>query len=320
MRAAALLCLVACYAPVREDSCVAQCSAGAQQCPAGYSCNHGYCSQGPQCASDGGVAADGSIFPRDDASPFTDCTHLVLPSVAPTNTDPLSGVGVYGFSYSANLAADPYAVLLRNSTIEGTSAPLGTNYTPLYSKTGLNALDVAGPHLSHDGRELWFRVDRPTGSNIEYAPRDGATWSSLQPARFLNGGTDVLIAINDVPTSPTQTTPRRMLMVRQGERMFAEYTEVTPTLWQRLTIYSATDIDALYGDDAILTADGLGLVYRNTGNKAFFVRRDTLDAPFEQPTQLPGPAFELVLPFVTADCRHLFYSDAENLNLHHISY
>jgi hypothetical protein len=326
---AVLLGLTACYRPGAEVPCTVQCGA-AQECPGGLVCN----TATNQCALVGGGCSvdappgtidspfdspfDSPIDSPIDAVPIIPC---VISPAPPGSTRLLAGDW-----YIAERAA-PRAVMIAAGDILETSLPDTMNandYSLVYplAPTGI----YSAPRLAPGGDEL-FLVMKMGSNAMARATRNavGNTWSAPVPMimKQSDGVTDAIFVDGHVPSAPTTTNPRRMLV---SLSTIDEYRETAPNEWRRIASYPATIGGISVLGHALLSPDGRRMTFRGQLGSSivagYFVERASLSSAFGTiPVQIPtSDGLSVATPYLTPDCKHYYYADPNGGYIHHVVY
>jgi hypothetical protein len=238
--------------------------------------------------------------------------------------------GVVGTYFVGVFRDDFPAAMLKTSVATGLDdvvVQLGQSFAGSFEVAvpGLVDAEVDAPRLAPDGLEIFLRIDHPSSGKSELARTtrapNGLIWSVPKALTIDGQSTFSNIA---VPSPPTTTTPRRMI-VSQGAGSFDEVQETTPDglSW---TVVQHVDTPAFgvnYSGEASLTADARFLVFRGkpgSVNQAFYVPRDANGKFTATGTPLLGPISSANEPYLAPDCRHLFYTDAPNGQVHMVTY
>jgi hypothetical protein len=292
-------------------------------CPSHLECINGWCQEpGPaSCAADGGII-DPDINPHDGPG-----TSLCAPPTQLGNDSLLTS----GESLTARLTAETYAVKIAFEidaggnligVTYGTRGDVGSsdpNWSFLFQDDTL--FQYRNPKLAPGGLEMFVLIE-PLMTGVPQIGRasrtpQSDTWTAPQPITVMN----TLVSYGSYPSSPTTTNPRRMVIAKDTQG-WAEVQELSPGTWSHVRTQgnsyttSANELVMFLGQ-AHMTEEGRRLVFRgqiegqNVG--AFYLERASLADPFVSPArQLPtgGSAGH---PFLTSDCRYLFYNrDATN--------
>jgi len=268
----------------------------------------------PACQGDDGAAGD---TPGDQ------------PVEQPVCTVPPSAIGehniVDGTWLAARLDGDRFAIMsLRTQdanqvlrfSIVGTQDNLLV--TPQFSVIvqGDMFVEYQSPRLSYDGLELFARADKSNVHEIVHSTRTPATatWSVPAPLVFRDGnGTPENIMAGVDPSPPTETSPRRMLLVF-GTTGFEEYVEDKATGEWDVKRVHAYAFDPPFAGQAQLSSDGLQLIYVSSG-KVYVSVRPNLASDFATTATPVATALTSFRPFLFADCKHLLYDDGSIMRL-----
>jgi hypothetical protein len=234
--------------------------------------------------------------------------------------------------FGATFGAEPYATKRGDfpdstgqprSSIFATSddvANPATTYAPI--KAGTVTETYQSPRLSFDGHELFTRADRGGTVAIARAFRSplSPSWSLLQDVdlRAADGSPFLVPAGADVGV-PTQTTPRRMILV-YGAVGFDEFEEnVAASTWELHLHHGNPAYEEAFFGQAHLTADGLRLVYVHqlSGgvNAVYVVERPDYESMFLPAARRLATATSASRPYFTPDCKTLFSDDGAMVHM-----
>ncbi len=319
--------LTACYQPGTEVPCTVRCGA-AQECPGGLVCN----TATNQCALVGGgcsvdappgtidspvdSSVDSPIDSMLDAAPIIPCVFSPAP--------PGSMMLVPGDWYIAERAA-PRAVMIAAGIISQTTIPDTINpasYTPLYAPS---IVLYSAPRLAPGGNELFLVIKSGSiamGSSTRNVTSNVWSVPLSMKMKEPNGVTDATFLDGHVPSAPTTTNPRRMLVSLSG---IDEYRETAPNEWRRIASYPANidGVDVL--GHALLSPDGLRMTFRGqrpSNNVAgYYLERASVSSAFGTPIQIPtSDGLSVATPYLTPDCKHYYYADPNGGYIHHVVY
>jgi len=131
-----------------------------------------------------------------------------------------------------------------------------------------------------------------------------------------DGVTPAVLTVNEAPSAPTTTTPRRMIV--SSPNVHDEYVEVAPDSWRRILRHQLSFGTVTFLGHAVLSEDGRRLVFRGQDGtqivSGYYVDRAAIDVGFPKtPIKIPtGDALSVATPFLTNDCRHFYYTDPNN--------
>ncbi len=317
----------ACYRPdlTGEVACEITCVAA---CPGDLVCRGGLCEpRDGSCARDSGVTFDG--LEPDAPGPMTLCT---MPTTLLADQEL---AGVTGEWFVAAVSPASYAVKFRLAVgeagqvigvIEGTRGAITGPYTTVIADD--TSVSHRAPRLARDGVELFVRSESSDVAITRFSRTAGTdTWSVLSKLT-LNGLSPALTTVDD-PSVPTQTTPRRMVLSRVSG--FVELEEEVPTIWKVIRTQNATSyqspasIAVSFAGQASLTADGRRLIFRGRAaneplNGAWYLERASLDVPFVDPARKLPASNSVAHPFLSTDCKQLFYDEPSSSQIRRVSY
>ena len=233
-------------------------------------------------------------------------------------------VGVFGGDFPAAMLRHNVATGLDDVVVQLGQSFSGT-FKVVVGGNGVDDVHPDAPRLAPNGLEIFLRIDHIVAGKSELAVATraptGAIWGP--PKTIAIDGQSVVSNIV-VPSPPTTTTPRRMI-VSEGAGSFDEVKETgTDGLsWTVVQHVDTPNFGVNYSGEASLTADGRFLVFRGRPgsiNQAFYVPRDA-NGKFTGPvTALLGPISSANEPYLAPDCQHLFYTDAPAGQVHMVTY
>jgi hypothetical protein len=231
-----------------------------------------------------------------------------------------------GSSFTARLVDETYAVKFAleaapEGTIEvirGTRLDPSGIYTVLFSDD--TEVQFRSPHLAPNGLELFMRLHLVQSNTWAFVRTDRTAltdaWSMPQGIAVASAPP---ITDADDPSSPTTTTPRLMAVSRSGMG-FAEISEESPTSWKVVQVALATSYETddaksvAFLGNAHLTEDGRRLVFQGqVGGEnvsAFYLERASVAVAFASPARRIPTESSVSQPFMTSDCKTLFYRRA----------
>ena len=233
--------------------------------------------------------------------------------------------------FGATLGTERYAIL-RADFVDATSTPRSsifgtfddvttgsTTYTPIIA--GSAAETYQSPRLSYDGHEVFTRVDRGGTVVIARAFRAplSPSWSVLQDVDLRVGGASFVVPANTDVGVPTQTSPRRMILV-YGTTGFDEFEEnVASGTWDLHLHHANPAYEESFLGQAHLTADGLRLVYVHqisaSLDAVYVVERPDYESLFLPAARLLATASTASRPYLVPDCSTLFSDDGTHVHM-----
>lgn len=267
---------------------------------------------------------DASVTPNVDANIDALIDSAAI-TCSPTAFIASTSLGTDGSWFTADRTSGRATKLDVAATIRGSEGNTynlpATGYTTIISSA---IVSYDAPRLSPGGNEL-YAVEDSSGfySLIRTTWVAPLMWSSPQPVELASGAGFVLLAAGDAPSSVTTTNPRRMIISRTGG--YDEYVEVTPTRWSRVSSVGASAFSVAFLGEGMLSPDGLRLAFRgqvgaaNIG--AYMVTRPDVATPFSPAAlRLPTEPVNVSRPFLTDDCKHLYFTDGNTGILQHVRY
>ena len=332
---AVLLGLTACYRPGSDAPCTVTCSAAATECPDGLICNTemGRCAlaSGGCRAADATLGKETSIDSPIDSSidSSIDAASSVLCAVSTTVLADASLTG--GTWFIADRGAQR-AVKEEAGVIVGLSGDpdttMGSSYSDLFANVPAGTTYRA-PRLAPGAGELFLLKQVITGYSIAQSTRTGEIWSSPQSLAFKDqsGTFDVSVDVRNAPGAPTTTVPRRILVSENLGFNVAEFREITGTNeWRHVQSHPTSFGTVNILGQATLSENGRRMVF--TGQEGggivsgYYVDRANVGDPFAAPaTKLAASPLSVRTPYLTADCKHYYYSDPNAPDvIHHVTY
>jgi hypothetical protein len=245
-----------------------------------------------------------------------------------TSDVPLTATGDW---FGATLGADREAIMRADfADVNGTPRSSifrtvdditggSTLYTPLIAGSATETYQ--SPRLSYNGHELLTRVDRGGTVAIARAFRAplSPSWSVLLDLDLRDGGAPFVVPAGADVGVPTQTTPRRMILV-YGAAGFDEFEENAAAGTWDLHLHHATpNYEESFFGQAHLTADGLRLVYvhqiTSSINAIYVVERPDYESMFLPASRRLATASSASRPYLVPDCTTLFYDDGTNVHM-----
>jgi hypothetical protein len=198
-------------------------------------------------------------------------------------------------------------------------------YTEVISADAMTKYDA--PRLAPNGLEIFLRVDETTGSRLGIVTRAaGATsWPGVvTPVTLLDStATKTLVIGTDaVPSPPTVTNPRLMVVSHGAGIAIDEFEEIAPGSWKLLRQHPVP-AGVSYSGEASITGDGTFLVFRGrvgSLNQAMYVARQSDDFFGGTAAALPGTTDSVNEPYLAPDCKHLFYNNQTGPQVYMVTY
>lgn len=323
MRWIALLTLLvtACYRPSLDHERCVRCGPNAE-CPGELACIEGLCGGPQSCTATADASAlDANVVEdtgSDGTPPGRNCTlteftgQPIELGIAAPDSNPAS------FTVDA---AQSFGVFKFSTRQIGTLAPGESTFTPILTDgTGM----YLAPHVSPEGNEIFVQTKSATlpEYSFQVSYRSNETWSEPQPLIVRDGGTPVAIGGLDFPSTPSAFGQGPRLMVYLDDpSSFVELKENAPgsEIWEHVRAYTAASfgLDRLYHPQ--LSSDGRFLVFvgeKPTSTFSIYAAfRIDPTTPFSSAILAKlrdGLAHGLAHPFLTDDCRRLYYFDPTN--------